>query len=184
MQIPLQGYVNALEQAESRRTELDAQIRELLPSWSLARIVTALQALRGVASVSAVALVAEIGDFSRFSSARDLMAYFGLCSRRALEWIGGETSWNYKARQFSDACPALRGCRVLPTVCEDRAMDEGATSCGSPAICKGHCLESSGAFVRTLSQVDRSRQEKSDRSDSCRTRTAWFSCFRYSSSSR
>lgn len=78
MQITLQGYVNALEQTESRRAELDAQIRELLPSWSLAPIVTALQALRGVASVIAVALVAEIGDFSRFSSARDLMAYFGL----------------------------------------------------------------------------------------------------------
>ena len=35
MQITLQGYVNALEQAESRRAELDTQIRELLPSWSL-----------------------------------------------------------------------------------------------------------------------------------------------------
>ena len=78
MQITLQGYVNALEQAESRRAELDTQIRELLPSWSLAPIVTALQALRGVASVIAVALVAEIGDFRRFPSARDLMAYFGL----------------------------------------------------------------------------------------------------------
>jgi len=78
MQITLQGYVNALEQAESRRTELDVQIRELLPTWSLAPIVTALQALRGVASVIAIALVAEIGDFRRFPSARDLMAYFGL----------------------------------------------------------------------------------------------------------
>ena len=55
------------------------KIRELLQSWSLAPDRRALQALRGVASVIAVALVAEIGeDFSRFSSARDLMAYFGL----------------------------------------------------------------------------------------------------------
>lgn len=90
MQITLQGYVNALEQAESRRAELDAQIRELFPSWSLAPIVTALQALRGVASVIAVALVAEIGDFSRFSSARDLMAYFGL--------VTGEHSSESKVR--------------------------------------------------------------------------------------
>ena len=78
MQITLQGYVNALEQAESRRAELDVQISELLPTWSLAPVVTALQALRGVASVIAIALVAEIGDFRRFPSARDLMAYFGL----------------------------------------------------------------------------------------------------------
>jgi transposase len=78
MQITLQGYVNALEQAESRRAELDAQIRELLPSWSLSPVVIALQALRGVASVIAVSLVAEVGDIGRFASARDLMAYFGL----------------------------------------------------------------------------------------------------------
>jgi transposase len=78
MQITLQGYVNALEQAESRRAELDAQIQELLPTWSLAPIVTALQALRGIARVIAVALVAEVGDFNRFPSARELMAYLGL----------------------------------------------------------------------------------------------------------
>jgi transposase len=78
MQITLQGYINALGQAESRRAELDMQIRDLLPNWSLAPIVTALQALRGVAAVIAIALVAEIGDFRRCPSARDLMAYFGL----------------------------------------------------------------------------------------------------------
>lgn len=78
MQITLQAYVNALEQAESRRAELDAQIQELLTAWSLAPIVIALQALRGIAQLIAVALVAEVGDFNRFPSARDLMAYFGL----------------------------------------------------------------------------------------------------------
>lgn len=77
-QITLQTYVNALEQAETRRGQMDAQINDLLPTWGLAPVVSALQALRGVALVIAVALVAEIGDFSRFSSARDLMAYLGL----------------------------------------------------------------------------------------------------------
>jgi transposase len=77
-QIAMQGYVNALEQAESRRAEIDAQIAQLLPEWELAPVVTALQALRGIAAVIAVALVAEIGDFGRFDSARDLMAYLGL----------------------------------------------------------------------------------------------------------
>ncbi len=77
-QITLQGYVNALEQAESRRADLDAQIAEILPAWALAPTVTALQALRGIATIIAVTLVAEVRDFSRFASARDLMAYLGL----------------------------------------------------------------------------------------------------------
>jgi transposase len=51
---------------------------ELLPSWSLAKVVTAIQALRGVASIVAITLVAEIGDFHRFANPRQLMAYLGL----------------------------------------------------------------------------------------------------------
>src|SRR5512135_3923455 len=50
----------AHEQAESRRTELDEQIRDLLPQWSLAPVVEALMALKGVGLVIAVTLSAEI----------------------------------------------------------------------------------------------------------------------------
>jgi transposase len=77
-QIAYQGYLNALEQAEARRTQLEEQIAQLLPSWSLAPVVTALQALRGVAPIIAVSIVAEIGDATRFDSPRKLMAYLGL----------------------------------------------------------------------------------------------------------
>jgi transposase len=77
-QIAYQGYLNALEQAEARRTQLEEQIAQLLPNWSLAPIVTALQALRGVAPIIAVSIVAEVGDVSRFASPRKLMAYLGL----------------------------------------------------------------------------------------------------------
>ena len=77
-QIAFQSYLNAQEQAESRRAELDRQIDELLPQWSLAPIVEALQALKGIGRVIAVALVAEVGDFSRFANPRQLMAYLGL----------------------------------------------------------------------------------------------------------
>jgi transposase len=34
--------------------------------------------MRGIALINAVVLVAEVGDFTRFSSPRQLMAYFGL----------------------------------------------------------------------------------------------------------
>ena len=77
-QIAFQGYLNAQEQAEGRRAELDRQIDELLPDWSLAPIVEALQALKGVGRVIAVALVAEVGDLTRFANPRHLMAYLGL----------------------------------------------------------------------------------------------------------
>jgi hypothetical protein len=53
-------------------------MQELLPSWSLAKVVAAIQALRGNAAISAVALVAEIGAFKRFADPRQLMAYLGL----------------------------------------------------------------------------------------------------------
>ncbi len=77
-QIAFQSYLNAHEQAESRRSDLDAQIAELIPHWSLAPIVEALQALKGIGLIIAVALVSEIGDFMRFANPRQLMAYLGL----------------------------------------------------------------------------------------------------------
>ena len=77
-QIAFQNYLNALEQAEARLAEVDAQIVELLPQWSLAPQVRALQALRGVAMVIAVTFICEIGDVHRFAEPRQLMAFLGL----------------------------------------------------------------------------------------------------------
>jgi transposase len=77
-QIVLQEQIDMIEEAERRRDRLDQQIRELVPDWSLAPVVTALQAMRGIAFLSAVALVAEVGDFRRFANPRQLMAWLGL----------------------------------------------------------------------------------------------------------
>ncbi|HZC94708.1 MAG TPA: IS110 family transposase [Bradyrhizobium sp.] len=77
-QIVLQDYIHAVEDAEARRDRLTRQIEEVLPSWSMAPVVAALQAMRGVALVVAVTVVAEVGDFRRFVNARQLMAYLGL----------------------------------------------------------------------------------------------------------
>jgi transposase len=77
-QIVLQDYIHAVQDAEVRRDRLTQQIEELLPSWSMAPVVAALQAMRGVALVVAVTVVAEVGDFRRFATARQLMAYLGL----------------------------------------------------------------------------------------------------------
>jgi transposase len=77
-QIVLQDYIHAVQDAERRRDRLTGQIEELLPNWSMAPVVAALQAMRGVALVVAVTIVAEVGDFRRFVNPRQLMAYLGL----------------------------------------------------------------------------------------------------------
>ena len=77
-QVVLQEQLDAVAEAERRRDRLDAQIRELAPTWSLAPVVAALQAMRGIAFLSAVVLAAEVGDFRRFTTPRQLTAWLGL----------------------------------------------------------------------------------------------------------
>jgi transposase len=71
-------YRQAIADAETRLERLDRQVAELVPSWSMAPVVAAYQAMRGVAFLSAVTVAAEIGDVRRFDSPRQLMAYLGL----------------------------------------------------------------------------------------------------------
>ncbi len=77
-QIVLQDYIDAVTDAEARVERLTGQIADLLPSWSLAPVVDAVQAMRGVGFIVAVTVVAEVGDFQRFDNPRQLMAYLGL----------------------------------------------------------------------------------------------------------
>jgi transposase len=77
-QIVFQDYVHAVADAERRRDALTEQIRELLPTWPMAPVVAALQALRGMALIAAATLVAEVGDLTRFATPRQLMAHPGL----------------------------------------------------------------------------------------------------------
>ena len=77
-QIVLQEAVEAVRLAKERVLRLEGLIEEFLPTWSLAPVVNALQALRGVSLVVAVTFVAEIGDLRRFENPRRLMAYLGL----------------------------------------------------------------------------------------------------------
>jgi len=51
-QIVLQDYIHAVQDAEARLERLTRQIEELLPSWSMAPVVAALQAMRGPDSCS------------------------------------------------------------------------------------------------------------------------------------
>src|SRR6202045_3974296 len=76
--IVLEDYIAAVEAAVTRRDRLTAQIEAMLPDWTLAPVVAALQTMRGMALVNAATLIAELGELSRFANPRQLMAYLGL----------------------------------------------------------------------------------------------------------
>jgi transposase len=76
-QIVLEELRQAIEEAEAQRDRLAREMEDLVPNWSLASVVRAIQAMRGIAAISAITLVAEIGDFRRFASPKQLMAYLG-----------------------------------------------------------------------------------------------------------
>jgi transposase len=77
-QVACQEYLDAVNELEARIERLTGRIRDLVPCWSMAPVVEALQAMRGVSLIVASALVAEVGDFGRFDNPRQLMAYLGL----------------------------------------------------------------------------------------------------------
>jgi transposase len=77
-QIVLQEGVDAIDDAAARLIRLEEQIAALLPQWSMAPVVEAIQAMRGVSFISSVTIVAETGDLRRFDRPRQLMSYLGL----------------------------------------------------------------------------------------------------------
>jgi len=77
-QIVLQEYIHAVDDAAARLARIEGQIRTLLPIWSLAPVVEAIQAMRGVSFISAVTVMAETGDLGRFDNPRQLMSWLGL----------------------------------------------------------------------------------------------------------
>lgn len=77
-QIVFQDQVDAVSDAQSRLDRLDGQLVELVPSWSMAPVVGAYQALRGVSFIVAVTFASEVGDVRRFKNPRQLMAFLGL----------------------------------------------------------------------------------------------------------
>jgi transposase len=76
--LALEEMLQRIERAEALCGRLKTAILELVPRWSLAPVVEAIQALRGVSLLVAAVIVAEVGCFNRFASPRLLMAYLGL----------------------------------------------------------------------------------------------------------
>ena len=74
----LEELLARIERAEELCGRLKQAIVDMVPQWTLAPVVAAVQALRGVSILVAATVVAEVGNFSRFENPRQLMAYLGL----------------------------------------------------------------------------------------------------------
>jgi len=77
-QIVFQEAVDVIEDTAQRLRRLDEQLAVIVPTWSLAPLVQAYQAMRGASFLVAVTVAAEIGDISRFDTPRQLMSFLGL----------------------------------------------------------------------------------------------------------
>jgi transposase len=87
-QIVFQDGLDAIEDACARLQRLEEQLVAIVPSWSMAPVVEAYQAMRGASFLVAVTFAAEIGDVRRFDNPRQLMGFLGLVPR---ERSTGET---------------------------------------------------------------------------------------------
>lgn len=77
-QVAFQEYIHAIKETRERVERLTQQIEQLVPTWRMASVVNALQALRGVSLIVASTTVAELGDLTRFENPKKLMAFLGL----------------------------------------------------------------------------------------------------------
>jgi len=77
-QIVFQEAIDAIADADQRLRRLEQQLAAIAPSWSMAPVVAAYQAMRGASFVVAVTFAAEIGDVRRFDNPRQLMSFLGL----------------------------------------------------------------------------------------------------------
>lgn len=79
-QATLVDYLSEVDHASERILRLEKAIEDAVQQASpqVQTVVAGLQALRGVAKLSAVTLAVEIGSFSRFETAKQLMAYCGV----------------------------------------------------------------------------------------------------------
>lgn len=70
-QVVFQDAVEAIAEALARLQRLEQQLVAIVPSWSMAPVVEAYQAMRGASFLVAVTFAAEIGDVRRFDKAED-----------------------------------------------------------------------------------------------------------------
>ena len=114
-------YLNEVKRAKERIDRLEKSIDAGIARAPkhLQELIAALQTLRGVAKIGAATLVTEVGRFTRFESARQLMAYAGVVpsehssggsthrgsisktGNARMRHVIGEAAWSYRHRPSS-----------------------------------------------------------------------------------
>ena len=170
--IVLEDYIAAVEGAEARRDRLTAQIEAMLPDWTLAPIVAAVQTMRGMALVNAATLIAAGRSLAlRQSGPADGLSRIGPV--RIFQWRHYQTRRHHQGRQWS--CPPAvdRGGMELPL--PGPAQPRGAAAPGAPAQADPrHRLEGATAVVRALSPPRPHRQAGQHCHHRDRPRTHWL----------
>jgi len=77
-QIVFQDQIEAINAAQIRLRDLEQNLCEIVPTWTMAPVVAAYQALRGVSLLVATIFATEVGDVRRFATPQQLMAFLGL----------------------------------------------------------------------------------------------------------
>lgn len=79
-QTTLEDYIEEIYHQDQRLARLEKAIEEAIEKApdTMKEVVAALQALRGVKKLTAVTIVSEVGQLSRFTGARQIMAYSGI----------------------------------------------------------------------------------------------------------
>ena len=146
-QIVVQDGIDAIEDAVARLRRLEEQLVAIVPSWSMAPVVEAYQAMRGASFLVAVTFAAEIGDVRRFDNPRQLMGFLGLVPRerstgetvrragltltgnRRARRVLVEAAWSYRhpARVSQTLQARLEG---LPKTARDIAWKAQVRLCG------------------------------------------------------
>ena len=148
-QIVLQDSIDAVADAEARVERLTGQIADLLPNWSLAPVVDAVQAMRGVGFIVAVTVVAEVGDFQGFDNPRQLRAYLGATPSEHSSGASRAAGRDYQGGQWP--CPACadRGRMEL----SDAGPRQPEASCPARGAAQGgarHRMEGTAQDVPAL----------------------------------
>ncbi len=122
-----------VRQAREGIERLEQAIREVVPDWTLAPVVEALQAMRGIDIIGAVAFLAELGDLARFSNPRQVMGYLGPYPIREIDRRERQARRHHQGRQHARASNPGRECLDVPPPTSDR-QDEALPMQRVPAV--------------------------------------------------
>jgi hypothetical protein len=159
-----------IERAEALCDRLKGAIIELVPQWSLAPVVQAIQALRGVSLIVASVIVAEVGCFGRFDSPRQLIGLSRAEPLGAFERGHDPTRRHHQDWQCAGTNLPGRSGLDLP-LSGPRNADHPRPARGFARADPQRGVESTGAAFGAVSQARRRRQAGAQGSRGNRART-------------